>query len=131
MGGRILVLGAVISAAMTGVAGGSVARAEPPPPCGYVLSAPEVVDVNGVPMVTATVAPATCFAVPFQSVACLQEGNKGAQCTQAHGADVAQVYVPYHPGATYSSSGRAISSWNAQWNPTPDWQLLGPYVATL
>jgi hypothetical protein len=127
----ILVVWVVFSAAVTSVVGAGVARAEPPPPCSYVLSSPEVVQVSGGTMVTATVAPGACGAIPFLSVACLQEGNRGAQCTQAHGSDIAQVYAPYHPGATYSSSGRGLASWNAQWPATPDWQLLGPYIATL
>jgi hypothetical protein len=129
----ILVVGVALSAALTTLAGGNVARAEPPPPCSFALSPPQVVQVAGVNMVTATVAPARCGspASPFLSVACLQGDDLATQCTQAHGSDTAQVYAPYRAGATYASTGRGLGSWSGQSNPTPDWQLLGPYVATL
>ena len=119
--------------ALSSVAGASAARGEPPPPCSFALSPPQVVQVAGVSMVTATVAPAGCGmpASPFLSVACLQGSDWATQCSQAHGGDTAQVSVPYRPGATYTSTGRGLGSWIGQSTPTQDWQLLGPYIATL
>ncbi len=86
-------------------------------------------------MVTATVAPGQCGwpAAPAFSVACLQlkGGDAAAQCTQAHGANPAQIYFsPYRPGATYEATGRGCGSW-AGHEPAPDCQQLGPTAATL
>jgi hypothetical protein len=129
----ILVLVSVFAAALTGVAGAGVAGAEPPPPCGFMLSPPQVVDVSGAPMVTATVEPAVCLmpGIAAVSVACIRGADGTTQCTQAHGSDTAQVYTPYRPGATYTSTGRGLGAWNGQWYATPDWQILGPFTATL
>jgi hypothetical protein len=55
--------------------GAGVAGAEPPPPCDFTLSPPEVVRVNGASMVTSTVAPDVCIvppAGPSLNVACLE-----------------------------------------------------------
>jgi hypothetical protein len=133
---RLLVwvaLTAAFAVALANVTGTRMARAEPPPPCSFALSPPEVVQVSGVNMVTATVAPAACGmpAGPFLSVACLQGADSATQCSQAHGSDTARVYAPYRPGATYTSTGRGLGSWIGQSSPTPDWQILGPDIATL
>ncbi len=50
-----------LTLALAGVAVSTVAGAEPLPPCGYQLSTPALVQVNGATMVTATVEPAVCI----------------------------------------------------------------------
>jgi hypothetical protein len=129
----ILVVWVALTAALTGVSAANVARAEPAPPCSFTLSPPQLEQVAGANMVTATVAPAACGAPasPYLSVACLQGDASANQCTQAHGGDTAQVSVPYRPGATYTSTGRGLGSWMGQSSPAQDWQILGPYSATL
>ncbi|MCV7226017.1 hypothetical protein H7J73_08220 [Mycolicibacterium komossense] len=120
--------------ALSGLTGITAAHAEPPPPCSFTLSAPEVVQVDGVAMVTATLGPDACGfpAGPSLSIACLQlQGvDTGGTCTQAHGSDPAQIYVPYRPGGTYASSGRGCPSWAGQ-SPAQWCQILGPVTATL
>lgn len=67
---------------------------------------------------------------PYLSVVCVQDGGSPAQCTQARDADTAQVYAPYHPGGTYTSTGRGLGTvFNDA--PEPNWQLLGPFTAAL
>jgi hypothetical protein len=83
-------------------------------------------------MVTATVTPTSCAGpfTPRLSVVCVQRADSPAQCTQARDADTAQVYVPLHPGSTYTSTGRGLG---AVFNDAsePNWQLLGPVAAGL
>jgi hypothetical protein len=124
-----------LAMAFTGGAAAGVASAEPPPPCGFTLSPPEVVQVNGASMVTATVAPDVCIvppAGPSLNVACLQllGVDTGGTCAQSRGTDTAQVYVPYRPG-TYAARGRGCPSWIGQANGAPICQLLGPVNAPL
>ena len=131
----VLVVQVALTVALTTIAGAGVAHAEPPPPCSFTLSAPEVVQVNGVDMVTATAALAGCGpgAGPYVSVACVQlQGNDlSSRCMQAHGTDAAQVYYgPYRPGATYVASGRGCATWLGQ-SPAPLCQILGPNTAAL
>jgi hypothetical protein len=132
----ILVFWATFAAVLGGVGVAPVASAEPPPPCAFTLSPPEVVQVDGVSMVTASVVIGNCVvppAGPTLSVACmqLQAANAPTQCAQAHGTDAAQVfYGPYQPGATYISTGRGCPSWLGQ-STAPLCQLLGPQTATL
>ena len=99
----------------------------PPPPCSFTLSAP-LADGSGV---TATVRSTGCapLAVPYSSVACLQASGAAQFCSQAHGADPAQVSVPYQAGATYTATGRGCARWVGL-DPAPDCQLLGPNAAT-
>ena len=130
-----LVLSVAVALALTGGVSASPSRAEPPPPCSFTLSPPQLVQISGVDMVSATLAPAGCgpMAGPYLSVACLQiqDGDSSTQCMQAHGTDPAQVYyTPYRPGATYASTGRGCASWLGQ-PPAPLCQLLGPYTATV
>ena len=127
------VLAVLVASTLAAVTGGGVVRAEPAAPCSFMLSPPEVVQVSGTTMVTATVEPVACGnpANPYMSVACLQADNSGTECSQAHGGDTAQVYAAYKPGATYVATGRGLGSWNGQWYPEQDWQFLGPFTATL
>ena len=128
--------GLALWATMTLTAAGSrpVASAEPwpPSPCGFSISAPQVVDVGGVPKVTATVTSTACgvAASPYQSVACVEVlGQQRSSCMQ--GVDTAQVYFePYTPGATYISRGRGCGI-IVPTLPADNCQILGPNQATL
>ena len=110
-----------------------LANAQPTPPCSFTLSPPQVVQVSGASLVTATVTPAGCKvpANPHQTVACLQlqGSDTPGQCMNANGLLTAQVYYLYRPGATYVSTGRGCASTG---NPQRSiCQLVGPYAATL
>jgi len=130
-----MVLSGIVIAGLTGFSGAAVAHAGPPPPCSYTLSPPQVTQLDGVSMVTATVTPAECGfpARPGLAVSCVQPQGPGsvASCSQGSGEDPAQVYVPYHPGTTYVSTGRACGAWAGIRELASDWQLLGPLTATL
>jgi hypothetical protein len=123
-----------LTLALAGVAGMGAASAEPwpPSPCGFTLSPPQVVQVDGVSKVTATVTSAACgvAASPYQSVACVElQGQQGGSCMQ--GTDTAQVYFePYKPGATYLSRGRGCGI-IVPTLPADNCQILGPVTATL
>ena len=126
-----LVVWVACAAALTGGAG--VARASPPgpppppPPCSFALSAPAV----GGGTVSATVQSTGCaaLAVPYLAVACLQPADgAAASCSQAHGADPAQVQLPYRPGVVYTASGRGCAGWIGL-PAAPDCQILGPTPA--
>jgi hypothetical protein len=130
-----MVLGMSVAVVLSGVAGASGANAQPFPPgtlCNFTLSPPEVVQVSGNPMVSATMTPAGCAGAfrPYVSVACLQLQGEPNQCTQARGGDAATVLTAYRPGATYLSSGRGMGTLFNDMSE-PNWQLLGPISATL
>jgi hypothetical protein len=120
--------------ALSSLAGPPAATAEPwpPSPCGFTISPPQVVQVDGVSKVTATVTATVCgfAASPYQSVACVElQGQPGGACMQ--GTDTAQVYFePYTPGATYSSRGRGCGI-IVPTLPADNCQMLGPVTATL
>ncbi|MDT5184875.1 MAG: hypothetical protein QOI29_3033 [Mycobacterium sp.] len=135
----IRVLSAVACVALTlgltGGVGAPAAGAAPPPPCGFKISAPEVIQVEGISVVTTTVEPDVCLvppAGPSQNVACIQMqgGSAGQTCTQSNAAGVAQVYVPLVPGSTYTATGRGCGSWIGQ-DIADNCQILGPVDATL
>jgi hypothetical protein len=124
-----------LTIALSGVAGAPSAHAQPPPPgtpCSFTLSPPHVAPVSGADMVTTTVTPAGCAGpfTPRLSVVCLQHADAPTRCTQARDANTAQVSVPYHPGSTYTATGRGLG---AVFNDAsePNWQLLGPLTAVL
>jgi hypothetical protein len=130
---RVLaVFWAILALTLSSVAVAGGAHAQPVPPCAFTLSPPQVVQVDGVTKVTATVSPAGC-AGPFRpsmSVACLNLGAHG-QCMQARDGETAQVYLePYQPGATYESTGRGCGIYFAL-EPAPECQILGPVASTL
>ena len=131
--GAIVLITSVLPLSGVGTAG--LAAAEPPPPCSFTLSAPQVVHHDGVDVVTVTVAPADCGppAAPYVSVACVQPADAGApmQCAQGRGDQPAQVYVaPFVPGVTYTATGRGCGSWIGT-DPAPRCQQLGPLTAAL
>ncbi len=112
----------------------AVAAAEPEPTgCTYSLTAPTVVNVAGVDMVTATVDTGACEgAVTFQTVACIAMDGESSpgRCAQGSGIVPAQVFFqPYRPGATYTATGRGCA---ATGNPPQKvCSENGPLTATL
>lgn len=127
--------GLVIATALCAVIGVlPTANAEPPPPCGFVLSPPGVEQVAGVATVVATVTPGTCIApgAADQTVACLKALDGSSQvCSQGRGPNGARVELgPVRPGVTYESSGRGLPRWLGQ-DPARYWEVLGPFAATL
>ncbi|MGD9620154.1 MAG: hypothetical protein AB7G47_09335 [Mycolicibacterium sp.] len=133
---RLGLVPAIAAAALfAGASGVTPVRAQPPPPCSFTLSPPRVVQISGVDMVAATVAPDVCGppAAPAQSVACLQiqTGDRVVRCFPSDASGSAQALLaPYVPGATYIATGRGCSTWIGQL-PAPECQLLGPNSATL
>lgn len=132
-------LGLVLTVAVTtACAGGwlaNPAHAGPPPPCSFTLSPPHVVQIAGVDIVTATVAPDGCGppATPARSVACLQmqAGDRVTRCYPSDSSGSARIYFePYVAGATYIATGRGCGAWIGQL-AAPDCLQLGPYSATL
>jgi hypothetical protein len=124
----------LVAAAMLPIAGTSaVAAADPiPPTCTYNLSPPQVVDVSGTSMVTATLSPGACDrSNVYLSVACvqLQGSPEPAKCEQNNGVLTAQVfYAPYRPGGTYVSTGRGCASTGNP--PQPVCTPVGPVTAS-
>ena len=128
-----LTFGLVIAVAFSGFVA-ATASAEPPPPCGFDLSPPQVEQVGGVATVVATVTPGTCLAPGSadSSVACLRALDGSSQvCSQGRGPDGARVELgPVRPGVTYESTGRGLPRWLGL-DPGRYWQVLGPIAATL
>jgi hypothetical protein len=127
-----MVLTAAVALALAGTA--AVAHAEPsPPPCAYTLTPPQVVQLSGTNVVTATLTPAACDqSDTYLLVACVQlQGSDGpGQCAQGQGILPAQVfYQPYRPGATYTSTGRGCSLTGNP--PQPVCSPTGPLTTTL
>jgi len=126
---------ALTAAAALALAGTTaVAGASPgPPACAYTLSPPEVVQLSGTNVVTATLTPAACDQSDgYLMVACVQlQGSDGpGQCAQGQGILPAQVYFqPYRPGATYISTGRGCSLKGNP--PQPVCLAAGPFTAAL
>ena len=116
------------------LAGTAVAHADPGTrACSYTLSPPQVMQLSGTNVVTATLSPAACdHSVAYQSVACVQlQGSDGpGQCAQQNGILTAQVfYQPYRPGATYVATGKGCATTGNP--PQPVCQPMGPLTATL
>jgi hypothetical protein len=127
-----IVLTAAVVLALGGTA--AVADAEPTaPPCSYRLSPPQVVQLSGTNVVTATLSPAACNqSTAYLTVACVQlQGSDGpGQCAQQSGILTAQVfYQPYRPGARYVSTGRGCA--NTGNPPQGVCVPMGPLSATL
>ncbi|MDG5485169.1 hypothetical protein [Mycolicibacterium gadium] len=123
----------LLAAATLPLASTAVAVAEPPPTCTYNLSPPQVVDVSGTSMVTATISPGACErSNVYLSVACLQmQGSPNPPiCQSSNGVLPAQVfYAPHEPGATYVSTGRGCA--NTGNPPQPVCTPVGPLTATV
>ena len=128
----LMVLFAAVALALSGTA--AVASAEPSPAtCSYRLSPPQIAQLGGARVVTATLSPAGCDqSTAYMTVACVQmQGSDGpGQCAQQNGILTAQVfYQPYRPGATYTATGRGCA--NTGNPPQPVCQPMGPLTATL
>jgi hypothetical protein len=123
----------VAAVALPLVATAGVATADPASPCDYTLSPPQVVQLSGSTVVTATMSPAGCDqSNVYLSVACLAlQGSDGpGRCEQNAGPLAAQVYyAPYTPGATYVSTGRGCAT--AGNPPQPFCRPAGPITVTL
>jgi hypothetical protein len=125
----------VLAAAALALGGtAAVVHADPSaPPCSYTLSPPQVVQLSGTNVVTATLSLAACNrSTAYQTVACVQlQGSDGpGQCAQQNGILTAQVfYQPYRPGATYISTGRGCAITGNP--PQPVCLPMGPLTATL
>lgn len=127
-----MVLSAAVALALAGIA--PVASAEPnQPPCQYTLSPPQVVPLGSGNAVSATLSVGACNqSVAYLTVACvqLQGGDGPGQCAQQNGILTAQVFFqPYHPGATYVSTGRGCA--NTGNPPQPICETFGPITATV
>ena len=128
---RAMVLSAAAAFALWGVV---PATAEPAPAaCSYTLTRPQVVQLSGTNVVTATLSPTACDrSVAYQAVACVRmQGEDGpGQCAQQNGILMAQVfYQPYRPGATYTATGRGCA--NTGNPPQQICESKGPIAATL
>jgi hypothetical protein len=133
--GRHTMLAFAAVAACTLVVPAAPAHAEPTaPPCTFTMSPPQLVQVSGTTMVTATVGPGACHvaAEPTLSVVCLQlQGSQtAAQCAQLEGPSTAHInFAPYRPGATYVATGRGCALVGNP--PRSICQATGPLTATL
>jgi hypothetical protein len=129
----LMALPAAAALTLAGTAAVAGASPSPPPPCSYTLSPPQVGQLSGTNVVTATLTPAACDqSDSYLLVACVQlQGSDGpGQCAQGEGILPAQVYYqPYRPGATYISTGRGCSSKGNP--PQPVCSPTGPLTATL
>jgi hypothetical protein len=129
----LMALNAAATLALAGTAAVAGASPSPSPPCAYTLTPPQVSQLSGTNVVTATLTPAACDqSDSYLLVACVQlQGSEGpGQCAQGEGILPAHVYYqPYRPGATYISTGRGCSSKGNP--PTPVCSTSGPFTATL
>ena len=81
----LIVLPAAVALALAGTAAVAGASPSPAPPCAYTLSPPQVVQLSGTNVVTATLTPAACDrSDAYLLVACVQmHGSDGpGQCAQ-------------------------------------------------
>lgn len=114
-------------------AAGHAGAAPEDPGCSTSLTPPQVIDVSGTAMVSASVSPGACNrAEPQLQVACLQRvGSTVAPvCVQTEGPGTARVtFAPYTPGASYVATGRSCA--NAGSPPVTFCRSAGPLSATL
>jgi hypothetical protein len=133
---RIGMVAVTLSATSWAAAGtASPAGAEPagePVLCTYTMSDPQVVDVSGTPMVSATLAPAACTgtAKPTFSQVCLSTRDSVGWCAELPGYTTARVYFsPYTPGTSYTAKGRGCATQLQP--PTEFCSSVGPRTVTL
>lgn len=116
-------LSAVVSCSAVVLAGlglPAISAAAPPsdgagePSCVYTLSRPQVVQVSGATMVTATLKPYPCTGDinPNSLTVCVNpEGHSSpGNCAFNAVPSMAQVFVPYKPGTTYVTTGTGCGS---------------------
>jgi hypothetical protein len=133
-------LAAVVSSfaiALAGAGHASNAAASPPsddadsPSCVYTMSAPQVVSVSGVAMVTATLKPFPCTGhiSPNSLTICIEPQGSAPQCAFRAVPEKAEAFVPYTPGTTYITSGTGCGSvYTTQGSICAS---VGPYSTTL
>jgi len=84
------------------------------PSCSYTLSKPEVVQVSETTMVRATLTPYPCTGAisPNSLTVCLSPQGSSAPpvCGFSAVPSNAQVFAPYKPGTTYTTTGRGCGS---------------------
>ncbi|HEX5143014.1 MAG TPA: hypothetical protein VFW21_04010 [Mycobacterium sp.] len=100
--------------------------------CNYTMSDPAVVDVNGVPMVHATIEPSGCTgsAKPTFLQVCLSTPQTVGRCTELPGQATAHAYLsPYIPGTSYTVKGRGCAAVSVP--PEGICSTLGPRSVTL
>lgn len=127
--------GLIVPVLLAGALGGAGHAAAAPDDqgCSTALSAPQLIDVSGTAMVSASVSPGACNrAEPQLQVACLQlVGSAVAPvCVQAEGPSTARVkFAPYTPGASYVATGRSCANTGS---PAVTFcRAAGPITATL
>ena len=132
-----MVMGLASTVLLTaGIVSAGGAQAQPPAnpgPCNFTLSPPQVIQVDGVSKVTATLTPAGCLAPwkPKYGIACLSIQGQSERCTNSRLGVPTQVFFePYEPGATYESTGRGCSA-IFDYTTDPNCLLVGPVTATL
>jgi hypothetical protein len=103
---------------LAGLAFATTATAAPDggaePSCVYTLSKPQVVQVSGTPMVTATLKPYPCTGSinPNYLNVCLkpEQDASAGKCGFSSVPSMAEVFVPYKPGTIYVTSGTGCGS---------------------
>jgi len=84
------------------------------PSCEYTLSQPQVVQVSGTSMVTATLTPYPCTGSinPNSLTVCVspQPSSSAGTCGFSAVPDRAEVFIPHKPGTTYVATGRGCGS---------------------
>jgi len=114
-------IGSMLSSIVVAVGVAGTAAAEPTyepspaPSCVYALSAPELVSVSGVLMVSATLAPFPCTGSinPNSMTVCVSaqgDATNGQCVTEAKSIPARVLFAPYRPGTTYESTGRGCGS---------------------
>lgn len=120
--------------ALYGGAGQAVADTADSVMCNFTLSEPTVIDVSGVPMVTASVVPAACTgtAKPTSTQVCLSAAGSSTagRCAELPGFTDVHVYLsPYQPGVAYTATGRGCAAQSVP--PAPICTTVGPTTVTL
>ena len=126
----LVVSGAVLATALSGVCCASVSTASPSDgQCTFVFPPPKVVQVSGVSFVLATMHPGPCTieAFPNSSEVCVSiEGDDSSgQCKTKAGPNPAELYYKYRPGATYVVKGQGCANIN-----TPPYTLCQDFPAS-
>lgn len=86
-----------------GVSHASPSGGEDPGQCSFILTPPQVVQVSGLSLVSATLGPGPCtmHASPNSSTVCLSVAGSQGECASKNGPDLAVARYPYQPGTTY------------------------------
>lgn len=117
---RVAIAAAVLATMPAGSGTLAIAAAAPPPggadqpSCTYTLSTPQLVQVSGTTMVTATLTPFPCTGSiqPNSLTVCLKtaEDSETGQCGFSAVPTMARVFVPYRPGSAYVATGTGCGS---------------------